>query len=367
MQRRQVLRIAHSLGAFWLATRTVSLQARASWHTLVTARPQASNHYSSIGAAIDAAPAHSLSPYRIGIEPGLWHEKLVISKPDIHLIGLDRRRSVLSFDAAAGMPGPDGKPWGTSACASVIVCAAGFRAENLTIENRFDYVGHLYDPVFQPIGSNGLQAVALMLDEGADRAVFTDVDFVGHQDTLFVDQGRSLFRNCRINGSVDFIFGGGRAVFSRCTLLSRFRPGNPRQGYIAAPSTDQSHRGGLLFDRCDLQRESEVSDGSVLLGRAWRPTHRFADGNYGDPDAVGSVLFSRCWMDAHIDKQGWDAMAYTARDGSRQLFEPTDARLYEHHSRGPGALHSEQRRWLSARDPALYDADDLFADWQPES
>ena len=89
-------------------------------------------------------------------------------------------------------------------------------------------------------------------------------------------------------------------------------------------STPATQAQGLLLRRCRLQREREVPDASVALGRPWRPTRSFADGRYGDPAVRGSAAFVDCWMDAHIDANGWDAMSYTARDGSRVKFEPGD-------------------------------------------
>ena len=320
--------------------------------------------FDSIGAALASAPGDG-KPFRIRIAPGRWREKLVIDRPNVHLIGDDRARSVLSFDAAAGMARPGGEPWGTWGCASITVRAPDFRAENLTIENAFDYVGNLSAPKFEPIGPNGAQAVALMLDAGADRCVFERVDLVGHQDTLFTDAGRSWFSQCRISGSVDFVFGGGNALFEQCELHSRYRPGKERQGYVAVPCTPSAQPYGLTFLDCRLTREAQVPDASVALGRAWRPGRTFPDGKYGDPDAVGAAAYLSCWMDAHIDAAGWDGMGYTARDGSRVMLAPDAARLFEHDSRGPGARDS-------ATPPALPDArahdytrQRVLAGWQP--
>ena len=92
------------------------------------------------------------------------------------------------------------------------------------------------------------------------------------------------------------------------------------------PSTLQSQTHGLVFSACRLLREAGIADGSVALGRAWRPGRKFADGQYGDPAVLGAALFLSCWMDAHIAREGWDAMAYTARDGSRVMLEPGQAR-----------------------------------------
>lgn len=285
--------------------------------------------FATVQAALDAAPHAATRPFRILVTPGRWHEKLVIDKPFIHLIGADRDDSVLTHDTAAGHQRPDGEPWGTWGCASLRVRAPDFAAINLTVENAFDYLGHLREPKLETIGPNGAQAVALMLGTGSDRALVQDATLLGHQDTLFVDAGRSSFRGCLIAGSVDFIFGAGDATFLACELRSRYRPGKPRQGYIAAPSTLASQPFGLTFMDCRLTREADVPAQSVALGRPWRPTRQFADGRYGDPGVIGAAAFLRCWMDEHVAAEGWDEMSYSARDGSRVAFDPAQARLFE--------------------------------------
>jgi len=321
--------------------------------------------FATVGEAIAAAPTEGKAPFRILVTRGRWREKLTIDKPNIHFVGEDRTGSVLTYDAAAGMPRADGDPWGTWGCASVTVRAPGFRATNLTIENAFDYVGNLAAPKFEPIGPNGAQAVALMLDAGSDRAAFDRVDFIGHQDTLFADAGRSFFRDCRVSGSVDFIFGGGNALFEQCELHSRFRPGKERQGYVAVPCTPSAQAYGLTFVRCRLTRETGIADGSVALGRAWRPGRTFPDGKYGDPDAVGAAVYLDCWMDAHVDARGWDEMGYTARDGRRVMLAPLDARLFEHGSSGPGAHRSPSRRLLARVRLADYARERVLGGWAP--
>lgn len=313
----------------------VSLRAESKKDTI----PQ----FSTVAAAIAAAPPHGSEPYRILVDAGVWDEKLVVDRPNVHLIGAGRARCRIGSDRAAGHRRDDGEPWGTWGCASVIVRAPGFRARALTFENRFDYRAHLAKPVLETVGANGAQAVALMLDHGSDRALIEDCDIVGHQDTLFAEAGRTWLRQCRVLGSVDFIFGAGDCVLDGCEIVSRFRPGKERQGYLTAPSTLAAQVHGLLLRGCDLSREAEVPDASVALGRAWRPTREFADGRYGDPAVRGSAQFVDCRMDAHIDANGWDAMSYTARDGSRVMFQPGDARLGEVGSRGAGAVRTEKR------------------------
>lgn len=320
---------------------------RDAWVSRAGSGEQPAPRYSSIAAAIAAAPANASRPFRIGIDTGVWDEKLVITRPNVHLIGADRRLCRIGSDNAAGHRREDGQPWGTWGCASLIVRAPGFRARSLTIENRFDYLGHLAAPVLETVGANGAQAVALMLDRGSDKVLLEDCDIDGHQDTLFAEAGRAWLRRCRVRGSVDFIFGAGECVLDDCELVSRHRPGKERQGYVTAASTAQEQQIGLLLRRCNLLRESGVADASVALGRPWRPTRQFADGRYGDPTAVPRVAFVDCWMDAHIDAH-WDDMNYTARDGSRAVFAAADARFAEIGSRGPGASRDPRRPLLDA-------------------
>ena len=321
--------------------------------------------HDSLGAALAAAPAAGARPWRIRIARGRWQEKVVVDKPFIHLVGADRAACIVSYDAAAGHLRPNGKVWGTAGCASVIVRAPDFAATNLTFENTFDYVGEITrpTPTLPPIGGNGAQGVALMLDAGADRSRFERIDLHGHQDTLYIDAGRSHFRDCTISGSIDFIFGAGRCLIERSDIVSRHRPGKERQGYVVAPSTPGTQPFGIVLRNCRLLREPAVPAASVALGRPWRHARTFADGSYGDPAISSQAAFIDCWMDEHIDALGWEAMRYLARDGTRVPYEPADARLFEYGSRGPGARASATRRVLAAGDAQKYTAANVLAGW----
>jgi len=362
MRRRALLRAALALAAGAI-TGCRTTRGSPSFDATVGTDAPGAKRYASVADALRAAPADATRPWRIALGPGRWHEKLVVDRPEVHIIGAGRGRSVITHDTAAGQLRPDGTPWGTWGCATLTVTAPGFAARGLTIENAFDYIGNLSAPVLQPIGPNGPQAVALMLAQGSDRAAFADVEITSHQDTLFVDAGRSHFRNCRIAGSVDFVFGAGRALFDECELASRFRPGKERQGYIAAPSTRLQDPWGLVFRHCRLTREEAIPDGTVALGRAWRPTRDFPDGRYGDPEVLGAAAFLECWMDAHIGAVAWDPMAYTARDGSRVMLEPADARFAEFASSGPGAQVVPARPQLSAAAAAAATRDAVLGGW----
>jgi pectin methylesterase-like acyl-CoA thioesterase len=65
-------------------------------------------------------------------------------------------------------------------------------------------------PVPRP-GALGKQGVALRIS--ADNAAFVGCNFVGGQDTLYDHLGRHYYRDCCIEGSVDFIFGNALSLY----------------------------------------------------------------------------------------------------------------------------------------------------------
>jgi pectinesterase len=295
--------------------------------------------YPSLAAAVAAAPPNATRPHIIHIARGIWRERVVIDKPFIRLVGEERDACVVVSDRYAGVPGTDGRPVGTFDTATITVKAPDFSAMNLTIANDFDYPA-------RAATSGGSQAVALAVQESADRSLFAAVKVTGYQDSLFVNTGRSLFVGCRIEGCVDFIFGAGRARFDRCEIVSRRRG---EEAYIAAPDTDIRQPYGLIFNECRVTREAGVPAGSVALGRPWRHTRHFADGTYGDPDNVGAAAYVHCWLDDHIRPDGWTCMDYNAKGGGRATLPPSEARFFEFDSTGPGANPSSPaRRQLTA-------------------
>jgi len=332
------------LGGLALSLPVVALARDAPYDAVVAPSDRrgvpAGVRYSSLGAALAAAPAAAAQPFRLWIARGDWVGQVRVDAPRVELTGEDRFASRIVFTAASGMVAPDGRRYGTFRTPTLTVAAPGFRARNLTIANDFDGIGEMRKtgPRLLSDDPDGPQAVALMLGGASDDAMFERVDIYSHQDTLFADAGRSRFDDCLVTGSYDFVFGAGTAVFHRCEIRSRLRPDpTQRTGYIAAPSTLRTTPVGLLFDRCRLSRDPGVPDHSVYLGRPWRPSKRFADGRYGDPDAIGMAAYLDCRMDAHIAPAGWTEMWYTDRSGnSRHMLQPENARFAEFQGTGPG-------------------------------
>jgi pectinesterase len=320
--------------------------------------------FKNLSAALAAAPAEASRPFRIRVPAGTWREHTIVSKPNIHLIGEGRAASVIVYNDRANAPRPEGEPGST-----LEIRAPGFHAAHLTIANNFDYPGNMpADVPYDRTGASGAQARALHLTTGSDQAVFEDVAITGWQDTLFADVGRSYFDRCFISGCVDFIYGMGVAVFNRCEILSRTRPGKDFHGFIAAPDTDRDQPFGLIFLRCALKKDRDMAPRTVALGRPWRHTMTFPDGRYGNPNAVPQAAFVHCWMDDHIVPEGWYPMHYNNKAGERVMFQPEDARLFEYQSRGPGAAPaSARRRMLSATEARNYLPATILKGWKPDT
>jgi pectinesterase len=304
-----------------------------------------SGDFATVQAAVGAAPAGTV----IGVRPGTYLGAVAVpaAKPSLVLIGLGRRPSdvVVADDRANGTPRPGGGTWGTSGSASVTVDGAGFRARNLTFANLFDEAGH------PEISSK--QAVAVLTR--ADRMVFEQVRFVANQDTLYVNSSaagvvaRAYFRDCYVEGDVDFIFGRATAVFERCRIHSLDRGTTPN-GYVTAPSTDRTNPYGLLLQRCTLT--SNAPAGSVLLGRPWHPSN--------DPNAIGQTVIRESWIGDHIGATPWSDFG---------TWPWREARFAEYHNRGPGAAVTADRPQLTAVEAAASTAAEFLRGgdgWQPQ-
>lgn len=324
--------------------------------------------YPTIADALAAAPEDGTDRYVIYLPEGRYEEKVLVSKPNIHLIGAGRDKTIISYGDYAGMPAPgSSETMGTFATATLTVEATDFRAENLTIENSFDFLAQDALPKDHTDRVNGMQAVALETGLGSDRSAFRNVRLLGYQDTLFVQGGRSYFLDSVIEGNVDFIFGAGQALFENSDIVTRPR-GTERAsvGYVTAPSTDISNEFGLVFLNCRLLKAEGVPANSSPLGRPWHPTTTFADGRYADPDAIGAAVFIRSYMDDHIPAEGWASMRGTSRDGTKStVFTPESARFFEYESHGPGAAVNPQRRQLSSEQVKRFTRERILAGWNP--
>lgn len=322
--------------------------------------------YVSVQLAIDAAPKNK-KHWRVAVFPGDYHERVVIGRENVTLVGAGKDNTRIVYGRYAGqkVSKDSHETWGTFRTATLEVNAKDVSISNLTIENSFDYPANELLGKVDPDKVGGEQAVALKVTKLGDRSLFSNIRLLGYQDTLYVQGGRSYFKGGEIHGHVDFIFGNGNAVFDGVDIISRARM-QPKKitGYITAPSTLIENEYGLTFIGCRLLREKGVPDNSVPLGRPWHPTTTFPDGRYANPFAVGKSVFIDTFMDAHITTMGWTTMGGTQKDGTRKQFEPlTEARFFEYKSSGPGAHINPQRPQLDKQQVKNYQSNKILAGW----
>ena len=132
-----------------------------------------------------------------------------------------------------------------------------FYAQDLTLENRFNYWG--------AAGSGAGRAVAFC-DRG-NRSVLKNVALMSWQDTYYSCNSsadyRGYFENCDLAGVVDWICGNGDIWFEKCNLIVRDRTGNN----IAAPSTEDTQAWGYVFNNCTIRPETDKP--TQLKGNDW--------------------------------------------------------------------------------------------------
>ena len=261
-----------------------------------------SGQFKSVQAAIEAAPENSNTRTVITIHPGTYKERVIVpkNKPMLTLRGAsgDPSKTVLTYDWSTHTIGPDGKTVGTTGSCSTLVSAPDFTAEHVTFENTAGEVG---------------QALALLFS--SDRGVFRNCRFHGWQDTLCIHDRRVYFKDCYIEGRVDFIFGKSTAVFEHCRIHSK------NGGYITAAATPRENPFGYVFLHCKLTG----TNGRAFLGRAWRPH--------------AAVSFVNCELGEHIRPEGWRHWRDTLEDGR------VTARFGEYGCIGPGANPEARVEW----------------------
>ncbi|VVA30344.1 PREDICTED: pectinesterase [Prunus dulcis] len=74
----------------------------------------------------------------------------------------------------------------------------------------FDGTAQKYGTVYSEFGARaGWDAQAVALQISGDKVAFYNCKFIGFQDTLYDYKGLHFFKDCYIQGTVDFIFGKG--------------------------------------------------------------------------------------------------------------------------------------------------------------
>jgi pectinesterase len=273
--------------------------------------------YRTVQAAIDAVPAGNTTRRVITIKPGTYRESVVVpaDKPFITLQGLGSGTVIVNNHNAS-----DGSP---NKGATAAVYGHDFTATNLTISNTY---------------GTGVQALALNLD--ADKAIFNEVRLLGDQDTLLVNnKARAYFVKSYVEGTVDFIFGGGIAVFNDSDIHEKRKTGGP----ITAASTPADKKYGFLFYKSTI---TGATANTTQLGRPWRQDGQVV---FRESTLGATIRTAQPWIDMSTSK--WQK-----------------ARFFEYKNEGPGATKNGNRPLLTDAQAADYTPQKYLAGsdgWNP--
>lgn len=304
-----------------------------------------SGNFTKVQDAFDAVPDNSIKRTIIYLKAGIYKEKLklISAKQNVALLGESYENTILTYDDYAEIAG------GTSKSFSTLIEANDFYAENITFENTID--SNL------PQYKKGGQAVALMVN--GDRTIFHNCKISGFQDTFYLKANkRTYIKDCIIDGTTDFIFGSGIALFENCFIQSK------RDSYITASNQDVGkNKYGFVFKDCVIIPYSKDASTKVSLGRPW--------------GAGANVVFIHCYEESHIIPEGWSVWS---KDPEHKAYNNWKTTFYaEYDCYGPGYNPKARISWshqLNKTEALEYIKEKIFAaknttannfeeDWNP--
>ncbi|GLT79025.1 hypothetical protein SLA2020_505370 [Shorea laevis] len=273
---------------------------------LVVVNPNGSGDFTTISAAVTAAPnysARSQQYFVIHVVAGVYNEYVSIpnNKQNLMMIGDGISRTVITGDRSVA----DG--WTTFNSATFAVVGQGFVAVNITFRNT----------------AGAIKGQAVALRSSADLSAFYSCSFEGYQDTLYTYSLRQFYRDCDIYGTVDFIFGNAAVVFQNCNIYPRLPILGQADTITAQGRSDPNQNTGTSMHNCNIKAAENLGTTKTYLGRPWKMYSR--------------TVYMQSFMDSLIDPAGWDQWS-----GNFAL-----STLYyaEFSNRGPGSDTSQRVTW----------------------
>ncbi|KAL0863070.1 hypothetical protein Bca101_042188 [Brassica carinata] len=277
--------------------------------------------YKTVQEAVDAAPeTNGTVKFVIRIKEGVYEEtvRVPFEKKNVVFIGDGMGKTVITGSLNVGQPGMT-----TFNSATVGVLGDGFMARDLTIENT--------------AGADAHQAVAFRSD--SDFSILENCEFLGNQDTVYSHSLRQFYKQCRIQGNVDFIFGNSAAVFQDCSILiasknSKLDQGGGANNAITAHGRiDAAQSTGFVFLNCSINGTEEYTKEfqanpkghTNYLGRPWKEFSR--------------TVFVNCNLESLVSPEGW--MPWDGDFALKTLY------YGEYKNTGPGSVRSKRVPWSS--------------------
>lgn len=201
----------------------------AAQHRSITVAVSGKADFHSIQDALNSLPDSSATPRVIRIAKGVYHEKLFVTKHNIVLLGADRDSTLITQDIARDewrCDHPD--DWGV---ATLNLNGNDITLQNLTIAN--DYGFHNQEPRTVACAADTAKHERVITKEGhqmALRSMKTTRLRALHcrfrawaGDTVSpwnLEDGMFYFKDCELEGGVDFYCPRGWAWAENCTFFA---------------------------------------------------------------------------------------------------------------------------------------------------
>ncbi|XP_072999388.1 probable pectinesterase/pectinesterase inhibitor 61 [Typha latifolia] len=267
--------------------------------------------YTSIAAAVKAAPDNSPRRVIIYVKAGTYDENIKVGRKKTNLlfVGDGKGKTIVVGSRSVY------DNYTTFHTATFAATGAGFVLKDMTIQNS--------------AGPDKHQAVALRV--GADHAVVYRCNVIGYQDTLYVHSQRQFIRECDIYGTVDFVFGNAAVVLQNCTLWAR-KPLTLQKNTITAQNRkDPNQNSGISIHACRIAATPDLeevkADYPTYLGRPWKLYSR--------------AVYMLSYMGDHVHPQGW--LEWNATFALDTLY------YGEYMNYGPGAAVGKRVTWPGFR------------------
>lgn len=212
--------------------------------------------YTTIQAAIDAAPANRTQPWLIFIKKGVYkgHHDIPVNKPYLYLIGQGRNQVSISDNRLSGV----GNDYKVNDGATLTANSDNLYFEGINFVNSYGVEKN-----------DGPQALALYTI--GDRIVLNKVGLLSYQDTWLTTtrpNNRHYIKNSWIEGAVDFIYGQGNVYLDQDTINIVRKSG----GWIVAPNHSKETTWGYVFMNNVITAPGNPAETTVWLGRPWHDT-----------------------------------------------------------------------------------------------
>ncbi|XP_047979401.1 pectinesterase-like [Salvia hispanica] len=220
--------------------------------------------YKTISDAVKGAPSYSKTRYVIYVKSGVYNENVNIGsdKWNLMMFGDGMDKTIVTGNKSHG------SGFQTRETATFAVLGEGFMARDIKFVNT--------------AGAKNEQAVALLSD--SDRSVFYRCSMEGYQDTLCPDSNRQFYRECKIYGTIDFIFGNAAVVIQKSSIFVRKPIPGQDNAITASGKTDAQCRTGIVVQSSTVLAAEDLTGVKTFLGRPWKAyaTQVFLQNNLND-------------------------------------------------------------------------------------